>query len=31
LLGTVFVVQAAWNNWWVPWLAWRAVRGESRA
>ena len=26
LLGTVFVVQAAWNNWWVPWWAWKSVR-----
>jgi O-antigen/teichoic acid export membrane protein len=29
LLGTVFVVQATWNNWWVPWYAWRSIRGSN--
>ena len=30
LLGTVFVVQAAWNNWWVPLLAWRTVADPGK-
>ncbi len=25
LLLTVALVQASWNNWWVPWRAWRAA------
>lgn len=31
LLSTVFIVQASWNNWWVPWLAWRAVRSDKQS
>lgn len=30
LLITVGLVQASWNNWWVPWRAWQAAqRGQS--
>ncbi len=31
LLGTVFVVQGSWNNWWVPLLAWRSVAPPAKA
>ena len=31
LLVTVAVVQATWNNWWVPWRAWRAAHGPPLA
>ena len=30
LLWTVFLVQAAWNNWWVPLLAWRTVADPGK-